>query len=191
MSSLQKSRAAETWHRYHVYHDPEFIKDIKALPKRKLSNIPGEYDSYDDYRRLGEKYGIRPDFVDFVHERDWTDFEPNKNIGINIVHQNPKYPGFIASLDIDVTKEQMLDVYKEIQRLRQEIKIPNKKYKKPEDTKLLYAVFKARKNNMTFRAIFSDYQQGQLPLYKNMPTNKFSSEDELEKYYRTHYIDRV
>lgn len=181
MASRQKSKAAESWHRLHVYNDIEFITDIRALPKRKLP------DSFGDYDRLAEKWDVSADYVDFVHERDWSDFDANKNVSGNIVHQNPKRPGFIATLNVDVTKEQILDVYKEVQRLRNELGTLDKKYKKPDDTELLYAISRARKSGKTFNDMSKEYLGRTLPHYSKKPINRFATGDDLKKFYYEHY----
>lgn len=60
----------------------------------------------------------------------------------------------------------------------------------PDDTRLVYAIHRARIKGLTFRNIFELYQEGGLPGYANMPTNNYSSEDSLERYYNKYKPDR-
>jgi hypothetical protein len=57
------------------------------------------------------------------------------------------------------------------------------KNKPNEDPELVYAIFRARRRGLTFPQIFLQYQKGELELYKDKPTNNFSSDKSLEAYY--------
>lgn len=184
MAFMQKTKAAEAWHRYWVYNDPEFIEEINKLPKRPSPPTP---DISAEYRRISAKYGLHWTYVDFVHDRDWSSFDPKKNVGGGIAYFNENEDGFIAELNLNVTEDQILDIYRYIRQLRSENKIAEKKYKDPEDTKLLYAVCRSRIINVPFKIIFSQYSLGTLPHYKQIPQKKYKTQKDLERYYHRYY----
>lgn len=59
-----------------------------------------------------------------------------------------------------------------------------------DDTLLIYSIYRARKEGFKFSKIFNLYQHGRLSCYVGMPTNQFTSEDSLERYYNKYKPDR-
>lgn len=89
------------------------------------------------------------------------------------------------SLSDGVTKKEFDDIWKFLQWYREKRLFISRttKRKPPENGQLIYAVFKARQKSppTTFREIFRQYQNKELPLYNG--SRSLKSEDSLERYY--------
>lgn len=178
---ITKTEAAFKCHMRLVFKDPEF-----KIPYDKLreSNDP---DKYEKQEELLQKFGIdwkseppvtEPPSPAFLHYRRYTG---------GVVRYDDDNKRFIATMTSTITREQLLDLWRLLQSLKKKNEIVPTKQKPPEDPELLYAIFKMRMTKRSFREIFSKYQAGNLPGYKNRTTNQFSSDDSLERHYRKHY----
>jgi hypothetical protein len=90
----------------------------------------------------------------------------------------------VIRLDPGFTKTDFMRLWNEIERdAPQLVAAKDKRRRGPENHALIYAVFKARQRGMTFKAIFSVYEAGELAHYENGNRTQFKSEDDLERYF--------
>ena len=172
--------AAKAWHLSHVYEDPDFIKAVESLPKRKLP------DSYEDYRRIAQEFNILPSDVDIVHEKTY-DYDPSSVLATGLGYRlDWDFKEFKITLDRNITKRQFLYLWENIYWYQKRGGIKTPKQKSPVNTGLLYAIFKARKNH-SFPEIYSLYEKGKLPYYLGKKGIQFSSAKNLEDYYHRYY----
>ena len=167
------------WHRYWVYKDPDFIEAVKNLPKRVLSDL-----LFEDYQRIAQEFEIRQSDVDFVHERPFATYTPEDVVASGLGYTfkiDKKY--FFAKMNHDITKRQFLHLWAQLQFYKTSMGIKKTKNKPPENTQLLYAIFKARKR-YTFNETYIMYKNKSLPYYLGKGTSQFNSEESLERYYR-------
>ena len=86
----------------------------------------------------------------------------------------------------DITKEDYLEAWNQwIVPSKEKVSQP----KLPLHDKLLYAIFKAREQRgETFRQIFEQYENGQLPYYSGSSTMFAANQKKFEEYYRKYKI---
>lgn len=171
--SVTKTVAADRAHRLLVMNDPEFYIDLEtasdhvAVFNRYGLKEDESMVSMDDYKL------IKDGFVPFIG--GW-------------MKQDETSGKFNVLLKSDVKKHQLGELWGYIQRTRQLNSFTKQsKTKSPEDPELLYAIFKARVRGHTFPQIFDMYRSGTLPAYEDKPTNNFSTEFDIKKYYSKYY----
>lgn len=184
-------KSARDWHIFHVYNDPEFIIDMKEF----ASYFEADAKPVDEkilmqkYVSLAEKYMItRPDIYYFqlnAYERYSFINSPSGAI----VYYSEPAKQIIIRADPNITRMQFYKLWRRVVAERNDNKIKATKRKPPDDSRLIYAIFKQRQKNVTFTEIYSMYQAGKLPLYEDGPTNQYDSKDKLERYYNSHKPD--
>lgn len=177
------AQSSKEMHVMNVYNDPEFIQAVDSLPKADKNPLSGAKSveaiaskfclHYKDMAHyLFGLHNVLPVARDLPFDIDWDD-DDNCKVNFNS----------------DITKEDFMQIWKIVYRhKRAKHGGQISKNRLPDDGKLIYAIFKERqkKPRPTFKAIFSQYQKGELPYYKESTTNWFESEDALERYYNRH-----
>jgi hypothetical protein len=185
-------KTTKHWHLYYVYSDPDFISRIN-----KLKNPPSGSDRIDSdwrvpYQKLAEEFSIN--YIDVYRFKMHGMNALLIGVGIigsGIVMRHKDIDAIQVTLKKDITQKEYYALWGKIKEVQTKVlKVRPTKRKAPDEHQLIYAVYRARKRGLTFRKIFSEYQNGNLDLYFNMPTQKFSSEDDLEKYYRLYRPDK-
>lgn len=170
---VTKTVAAERIHHELVLNDPEYHKDLKA--SSDIKEVFKRYGlSEDEGLMTMEQYKMfKKGFVPFTG--GW-------------MKQDEKSGEFTVMLNADFKKHQLQELWGYIQRTRMINGFTKQpKIKPPDDPQLLYAIFKARVRGRTFPQIFTMYHDGILPSYENKPTNNFSDEFDIKKYYSKYY----
>lgn len=172
-------KTAAEWHRYWVYHDPEFIRDLYSDLFDGTERPEGYYQA--------RYYISHNDVHTFVIQG--TDDKP-ANLSVRKLDHLPDERIIVVGFSESVTKEEYekaWHVFKWYREKRLAI-FPTHKRKPPENTKLIYAIFKARNpaRPKTFSRIFKEYKQGSLPYYIDGPSSSFNTQEELERYYYRH-----
>ena len=161
------------WHVQSVYKDPEFQEDV-------LQNYRIE-ENLDADRVLAQKYYIKPYDVHYYRMSQIIALPASTRRKFAILPDSSTRQ-IIIKMDPTITKAEYLEAWTIVKGLQQSLyKLPGTKRKPPENTDLLYAVFKARKSH-TFREIFEMYSTGTLKNYSGS-TGQFKSEEALQRYY--------
>jgi len=208
-----KHKTVYEWHLYWLHEDMGFISDIATLhimwemasDYEYSHDIPQVYDDetyikmidkYSKYWKfISNKYRIADDYlsdiyVSFKKPRINSMLDSNGFIDskIELVGKQKNHAVLAVYFSPEITHKEYLESWLLITNIlkKKDMELPtrNTRRRAPDDTRLIYAIFKSRCNGLTFKRIFTLYQQGRLPLYLNSPTNQFSSEDSLESYYQ-------
>lgn len=180
---LLKSR--QDWHIYWVFTDKDFINEVKLLKNRPKGTLVGDSEWRRPYKELGKKYCVpHQDIYRFKKSGFNAIGIAIGHVGRNFVLYDEKYQIFQAFLAPNITHREFSALWASIRDKQKNIlKLPETKRKHPEDTLLIYSVFKARSNGQTFTKIFQLYQEGKLYGGNKITTNKFAGADDLKKYY--------
>lgn len=178
-----KFLTSQSLHLKYVFEDIDFINEVYKLAVIDSENVD---DWIKPFKVLANKYHIRTsDVYRFkIFGNDLAlQYALNTNFS-NIIKYNEFSDIIELRLKPNITDSEFRKLFKKIYKIQQSRKLStNRKRKPPEYPDLIYAIFKERLNNRTFREIYEDYQNTNLKYYlKN--NNSFSSEDMLEKYYR-------
>lgn len=178
--SKPKHKSAAAWHRYWVFSDLEFLKDLH-------DQLFEGQEKPDDY--FQSTYFIsQADIHGFIVGLESDEIEPNNTLyGIT---NSVRDKTITIRFSQDITRQEYEQNWVFLRWYRDRVlhitPPVSKKQKAPENTKLLYAIFRARngKKPTTFREIFRNYQDGKLPYYEGGGNTAFKSEDSLEAYYQ-------
>lgn len=171
--SVTKTLAAERAHHLLVINDPEYYEDLKAESDSKVVFKRYGLSEHEGIMSMGDYKLFKDGFVPFTG--GWMKQEKTSG-------------EFTVLLNSDFKKYQLQELWDYIQRTREINNFTKRsKIKPPDDPELLYAIFKARVRGHTFPQIFNMYRDGTLPSYENKPTNNFSDEFDIKKYYSKYY----
>lgn len=200
MAKSRKYNSREDWHAYWVYQDTEFIKIMK-----KLSRIKDAHEAKTIREVLAKEYAISTERI-----ISWgLSYHMSESVPNNISDSTTEIlfdfeeggEVFNLSLKKSVTKAEYLKMWDYFVVWRNHvIKKPQRARKKPpENTQLLYAIFRARSNGLTFTQIYGLYSDDRLPLYEGVlgihNTNQkrqrlpFGDSESLARYYRKYRPD--
>jgi hypothetical protein len=191
-------------HVYQVFNDPDFDADIIKLRKLfdkmyyPMVSLTTDYldphlllEDKNTVKTLADRYCISLEdlgiYADGQYEAGMGFGKLVYEYGGFITNNSPYYEnmGFFYALGPKTTLQQITNEWNFIQEyMTAMFHSTNTKSKSPENPSLIYAVFKARANGLTFTEIFRQYQDGVLKLYSGTNTNQYSSKDSLERYYR-------
>jgi hypothetical protein len=166
------------FHRYCVFHDPEFIGDVRALKELEKQGTasPGELKEF--ARDIAEYHGITVGDINryFIGEILPITHE-TKTTAINF---DPASKQFSLHFKPQTTKAEIIEEFEIFERLRKTL-FPLKptKRKMPLEPKLVFAIHKHRQHGRTFARIFERYQAGELP----GGNTRFETMYELRRYY--------
>jgi hypothetical protein len=174
-------KSTRDWHLYHVFQDPEFISDVQTLTwlqkRRDTRAIPflqamtkeyaitqGEIGIY----KVSSRIPLNP-----YDKRAWLDLNDDGSISIKFNIEN------VTIADIQECADAVQCLQSNIWNIR-----PTRR-RAPNETNLIYSVFKERQRGLSFPAILDLYAQGKLPGYSGSRT-QYLSDRSLEMLYRRH-----
>ena len=172
--SLGDFKSARDWHIYHVYSDPDFIKEIDRLDPAA--------DRDKEYQKIAKSFDIS------IQDVFWFDMSRILYTENNVARKGIITPDFknkkmTLTFDFSMTKTELLEIWGDFETMRKGLAgVVKSKRKPPEYPKLIYAIFKARKAGHTFKEIYGMYSRNELPQYSGA-TTRLQSEDDLERYY--------
>ena len=189
-----RHKTNDDWYLYWVYEDRDFQAELEAYndfysskANRELSEV--EKNQGEAMRAaMLHNYDLTVDEFDYIQTGMHTQYPLDFPYSIVKRHKNGdlviRVPGNIKRVDYLEAWEDLEDFLR-VSPLKSG---ENKKTRRraADDTRLLYAISKARKRGLTFAQIFAEYQDGSLPAYENGPRNQLASEDYLELYYQLH-----
>lgn len=185
-------------HVMYVYDDPDFIADLARLEDEHGSDIEQAIistgstksdDVYAYFSPLASDWRITESEVanayNGTHAGKRLAREPNEQP--MLVDWNGLYHErrFTVDFNIDkLRKDHLEELWRIIAERKSELSEGKlERNRTPENDKLIYAIFKARKQGQTFTQIYLDYESGNLNGYRGSKTS-FDSWDSLARYYR-------
>lgn len=178
--SSNNFRTARDWHLHHVYNDSDFNDDIDAL-KALLKAGAADQEIQSLKEQVASSFAITVGDIDLfmlggiiplAHQERTATMSVDLNTG-----------EFVLRFQPNTTRAELLETWNEFEKFRNSTSSPAaSKRKPPESPSLIYAIFRARQRNNTFREIYALYTSGQLPGYTGS-REQFNSEDSLERYY--------
>ncbi len=180
---------AKDWHLYWVLKDPEFQEDLAKLHDYFKTASTDEKTYGTKKYELMRKYAFT--------ESDYTVIEFDlRSKGIFNTFKYLEFDKASEMVKVEfspkITYKEFVSGWKIIKNYLIENGLKtNKKRKPPENTRLLYSIFKARQKDppITFSNIFKLYQVRQLEYYKDGNNRQFNSEDSLERFYNKYKPD--
>lgn len=195
----EKSTTAADWHAFWVYHDPEFIQENDDVNKAcgvKLKTV-GIWDNslvpdnkLAEFQELQasliERYRISQYQLDRFNSRPVV-YAKQYNYNIESIELNDD-GNFHIVVNPSITKDEMTKSWQALRKLVAIYGLEDKDTRRrpPDDTRLIYAIFKGQQRGLSYSKIFKLYQDGELPYYENGVTNQYSSADSLEDYFVHH-----
>ncbi len=180
-------KTAREWHIYHAFNDPKFIEqydeiflDKKAKRQKQLTEVDKAKLS-----KLADDFGLEVEDI-IVYSGVPSRYGGGISRQGGWVWYDKMSESFIYRVSPDITRDGVVKLWKQHQAVRaMHTGQSRTKRKKPEDTELLYAIFKAKQKSppLTFDAIFKLYQKGKLNYYEEGTTNWLNSVDSLKRYY--------
>ncbi len=188
---------------YWVFEDPDFKKDVIILREwfdktpKKLNHDDVEarkdvMNSLSERKALiCKKYGLSEyELSIYYHSlQKWHLFN-SKLLDIRI-SEIDDYSVSIRLLP-DITYDEYVDIWGEVRDYikdeypKRELSVNKTKRKQEVDYQLVYAVDKAKRNNIT--DIFNHYKAGKLPCYEGRDVSRFDIEKELNDYYQLNKV---
>jgi len=170
----------ENW-LYYVLSDDEFMREVDNLR-------PYDDMKMSEYEKLAQQYVISiTNVLDVVRVGpDMSMFyglDFNKKGWVFLDEENDL---IVFEMDPNIKKQEFMDFWGFIDSQRKKSKgYRPSKNKKPDYLSLVYGVFKARKNGLTYPSIFNLYSEKQLPYY-DLENKIFKSSEDLKSYYLNH-----
>lgn len=192
-------------HKKCVYSDTEFVvraQDIATSlginPENPIESIKHRDKEYFIIGKEAERIASDEDVIQL--EKLASDYSVDFSdviVFLNGSYQSPIYEyvkprvevkffppeGIRITVPPDATKQDIINQLGKVKKLQKLFyKTKKTKRKPPENYRLIYAIFRARANNIGFESIFKQYSKGDLPHYDTPITHQ--SSDSLERYYR-------
>ena len=135
---------------------------------------------------MAKDYAITLHDVFFCNTRDIIYLDKNVTKKWQLVpdFENLK---MVLNYDLDITRAEYLEAWESFENIREFTGIkPSSRRRPPIYTDLVYAVFRERQKNTSFKEIYLMYSTGTLPLYntKSLENLAFQDEESLERYYQ-------
>ena len=180
-----RSGAAELWHRYHVYNDPDFMEAMAALPFPKHEYIGSDFHLYKD---IAKRFDMKYVWIDYVRNGDGK-FDPTvKKVYAEVgFKEELGILSMVVEFNPAISKQQFMDLWIKVVAMRKKHGLDMKhRTRSPAYTDLLYAINRARKEGRSYADIYLAYSAGTLDHY-HKKMQQFSTAKELENYYHKYY----
>lgn len=179
---------------YWLCEDKDFLEDMAAILTFTSSRWKAMTD--DEGAKFGQmvrdiqaKYSI----TEGEFESVYAAYHRISNFDFPFRYIETQGDEVIVAIPGSITRAEYLQAWSEVEDMliREEVRQARNtsRRRSPENTQLIYAIFKARKRGKKFSEIFELYQTKQLDQYKKSST-QFSSSDSLERYYNKYKPDR-
>jgi len=192
--SEEHSALKYDYHLRSVLNDPEFRKEVQALNDKHeelalssgekyqngLAKFPELYEKTAslEWSAISDKYHIDDLTISiYLHGYYYDEHWPVGGY-VNLLESSTD--SIILNLNASVTYKEYVALWKVVQKHKSNYGT-NQRRRNPENTELIYAIYKARKK-LTFRAIFGLYSSGNLPFFHGS-SSQYKDEDSLERYY--------
>lgn len=176
-----KFTSIHDWHKFYVYNDPEFIADIESLktaenqlnPVNNVSEIKLAIASKHRIKESDVHMYILGEILYLDHTTSSAGLDMDFDKGEFSIHFGSK-----------TSRAEMLEQWQKFEQIRATLfPVKTSKRKTTYQPALVYAVFKCRQRDLTFREIYQLYSTGTLPGYRGSD-HQYKDEDSLEKFYQ-------
>lgn len=193
-----KGKTSYGWHIYHAFQDEELREELRDLIKqygiKSGKNISSQGLSDEEFAAfsyhldvLGEKYAILPHLIGLYITGGpklilITAQKGSRGGSVGYLADRKQ---IVLTLHEDTPKDQVIRMWQNAQKIRRmggkSVKVP--KRKPPLYTELVYAVVKARQQNIPYSNIFELYDQKKLKGCEGTRPGGFLTKEELADYY--------
>ncbi|MFZ2512826.1 MAG: hypothetical protein WAW63_00015 [Candidatus Saccharimonadales bacterium] len=175
-------RTKHECHLQHVYADAEFLADVAAI--RDIRDDPEA--RHASIEQLANEWRIGIDEANFFLLGQIITLEQPLDNRCNLDFDFCEHK-FAISFSPDVTEQELLQEWRKFCHIRDALlpQATGRRRRTHNLPDLTFAIFKQQRLGKTFREIFAMYQEGVLPGYSGA-NSQFSSEDDLERYYRAY-----
>jgi len=189
---------------YWVFEDPDFQQDvtkldswfkkIQAVAKPESPNWRSEVAEglIERKKQICKKYSIHDDELSLYYYslHEWYGF----NSGIMSIKVSEVDEASVSvTMLSNITRSEYIDAWKDIQQFIKD-EYPKRgsattktKRKQEADYQLIYAINKALRSGIKYSAIYKLYEDGNLPCYTEVLTQRFQTPKELNDYYLRYY----
>ena len=177
-------RTTRDWHVYHVYNDPEFKEALSSLAL--LEEHDGDAQKISELTAgIVQYFGLTVGEFRTLQLGELLYLDPNEKTA-NLSMDPKSKTGTITFDLLATTQKEIEELFATVLSIRErnwKVKpVPRRSVGEPN---LVYAVFKAKKSGMTFRAISELYVAGKLPGYKGS-TTQYADPKLLYRFYSRH-----
>lgn len=166
------------WHRYLVFNDPEFIITYDSIDQDDQQSAHQKSCAFE---LLARSYKLATSDMN-IFKLSKSIYIEGKTTGANLEF-DPMSGKYSIVFQPDTPLVEIQDELNKFKNLRDSLfPIKQSKRKPPHDPSLIYAIFKARRQKLTFNKIFQLYENSALPYYSG-DNQKYQSREDLEKYY--------
>ena len=166
------------WHRYLVFNDPEFINAYNSIDQDDKQSM---YQKSCAFELLARSFALTTSDMN-IFKLSKSIYIEGKTTGANLEF-DPMSGKYSIVFQPDTPLVEIQDELNKFKDLRDSLfPIKQSKRKPPHDPALIYAIFKARRQKLTFNKIFELYENSALPYYSG-DNQKYQSREDLEKYY--------
>lgn len=201
----KEHKTTSEWHTFWVFEDKEFISEVSNLVKWQDEAIAKygvgkanyyKSDEHTEFKKrskdLANKFALKRDDVSrFIMENrsyEYSMYKPFNSFSTPIFSISGDDKEFEVTFPGNITYEDYISSWKQIVEFRANHKgfesIKPGRRRAPDNTQLIYAIFKARIRGLKFREIFKLYENGILPYYEGKSNIQYKDEDSLESYYQ-------
>lgn len=163
-----------------VESDPEFIEAFNKLPNYSDETL-------EQYQNLAMEFAVYvEELMHMKHGYKMSDFSKPY-----VIVPSAEKDGTVAVfVDPKATKQEYLEAWVDVQKLRKSLGTESTKRKFGEKPELIYAIFRARRKGNTFTEIFHMYKERSLQNYDG-PNKQFKDVEELTWYYSRRSPDKL
>lgn len=165
-------------HKQEVYKDPDFVERVKMLPKF-------EHEGIKVIKGWKERESLAKDFS--ITRSEVVEFETSSNNYRYHVDFELKHDVFTAILDKNITRAELDDVWRSIQKLRKDKKLINNNRSSLAYGDLFYAVYRGRCSNMSYKVIFDALEAQTYQYYSKPLPRVFVNKEYLKKKFEQRY----
>lgn len=174
-------KSEQDWHRHYVYNDPEFIADMNAYKElEKLDSASPELAGLQ--QNIATQYAITVAEINryLLGEILYSEYQTSTAS----FRMNLEKGEFTIQFGPSTSRAEVIEQWQKFEQMRVRLfPVRLSRRRVAEQPDLIYAIFKCRQRNLSFREIFTLYSTGAIPGY-NGSISQYKDEDSLEKYYQ-------
>lgn len=187
-------KTSSDWYMYWLCEDKEFQDDMAAILEYASSRWTAMTDEEGaEFGRMVRDIQAKYNITEGEFEAVYAAYHHISNFDFPFRYIETKGDEVVIAIPGAITRDDYLEAWDEVEDMliREEVRETNgSRRRSPDNTQLIYAIFKARKKGKKFSEIFTLYQDGQLDQYHEKSKTQYKSSDDLERYYNKYKPDR-